>query len=113
MTYSDNVSSATSQRAALEHSGLDSVIPEVELTLRRRVFPLGFPLDLETNSQDVLEAASEGWELFTQAFDDAPVRLSVAVVDADAAPERSMPHFFWREHLMSIIDSPHNFMLCD
>lgn len=113
MAYSGNVTSVASPPLALEPSGLDTVIPEVELRLGRRVYPLGFPLDLETNSQDVLDAASEGWGLFSQAFDQAPVRMSLAVVDGDGAPQRAKSHFFCREHLMSIFDGPSNFMLCD
>jgi hypothetical protein len=113
MAYSGNVSSITSQPAGPEPSALDSVIPEVELTLRRRVYPLGFPLDIETNSEDVLEAASEGWGLFSQTFEAAPLRVAVTVVESQAVPEQTRSHFFWREHLMSIFDSPQNFMVCD
>lgn len=48
---------------------LDPRLCEFELPLRRRFFPLGFPLDLETNSFDVIEAAEEGWGAFSQAFE--------------------------------------------
>src|SRR5277367_2057711 len=102
MAYAGNVSSISRQLAVPESSAIDSVIPEAELTLRRRVHPLGFPLDLETNSQDVLEAATEGWGLFSQAFDAAPVRISLTVVESDATAQQARSHFFWREHLMSI-----------
>jgi hypothetical protein len=101
------------QPVAKVPASFDTVAQEVDLPLQRRVYPLGFPLDISTNSKDVLDAASEGWGLFAQAFDEAPVRISLAVVESDAGPEQARSHFFWRENLMSIFDSPQNFLLCD
>jgi hypothetical protein len=107
------VSSVTCQYTSAEPGTLDSVSPETDLPLRRRLYPLGFPLDLETNSQDIIEAASEGWGHFSQTFEEAPVRVSLAVVEGDALTQQAGSHFFWREHLMTIFDGPLNVMVCD
>ena len=96
-----------------ELAALDFVTPEIALPLRQRFYPLGFPLDVETNSYDVLNAAAEAWKLFPQAFEEAAVRVSLTVVEGDEVPEQAEPRFFWREHLMSISDGAQNFVVCD
>jgi hypothetical protein len=52
----------------------DSLLANFELPRRARFYPLGFPLELETNSEDVIQAAAEGWGRFAPQFDEAPVR---------------------------------------
>ena len=56
----------------------DPTLSSVDLPHRRRYFPLGFPLDLETNSIEVIKAAEEGWGHFPKAFSETPVRLALA-----------------------------------
>ena len=91
----------------------DPVLADFELPLRCTFYPLGFPLELETNSEDVLEAASEGWGAFTQAFAETPVRLCLGVTETDgeALPEQSVVRA--RGHLMSILAGADNFAVCD
>ena len=52
-----------------------SFFADFEYPIRARFYPLGFPLDLETNSEEVILAAKQGWGRFTQRFEEAPVRL--------------------------------------
>lgn len=92
----------------------DPMLVKFELGLRRLYYPLGFPLEIETNSPDVLEAAAENWGLFSPAFDLPPLRLAVGVCEcpgAEPLPEKSA--FFAREHLMSILINQANFAVCD
>ncbi len=92
---------------------LDPVLSACPLPLRARFYPLGFPLDLETNSADVMQAATEGWGLFPQAFDEPPMRLSLGVAEGEnrAIPPKSK--FFSREHLMSLTANSENFVVMD
>jgi hypothetical protein len=91
----------------------DPVLSAFELPFRRTFYPLGFPLELETNSADVIAAASEGWGAFEPMFDEAPVRLCLGVLEGsgDALPLESVVRS--REHIMSIIADPENFLICD
>ena len=91
----------------------DPVLSAFELPLRRTFYPFGFPLELETNSAEVIAAAAEGWGAFEQAFDEAPVRFCLGVTEAsgDALPLESVVRS--REHMMSIIADPENFVVCD
>lgn len=113
MAYSNSVRSGNPQPAAPAQASFDNVAPQLDLPLRRRLYPLGFPLDIETNSEDVLAAASEGWGLFPQAFEEPAVRIALGMIESEAPAVNARSHFFWRENLMSIFDSPQNFLLCD
>ena len=90
----------------------DPLFSEFALPLRRRFFPFGFPLDLETNSFEVIEAAAGCWSDPSARFDDGPVRISLGVLPGEEAlPPRST--FRSRDHLLSLIATPSNFVVCD
>jgi hypothetical protein len=54
-----------------------------KLTMCERFFPLGFPVDLRTNSEAILLAARALWPGFEPRFDGRPIRVDVHVVDDD------------------------------
>lgn len=91
----------------------DPVLSSIELPLRRTLYPFGFPLQLETNSTEVITAAVEGWGAFHQMFDEPPVRLCLGVLErsCDSVPMESVIRS--REHLMSVVADPSNFVICD
>jgi hypothetical protein len=101
------------QLSSMEKAIPDPVLSAFELPLRQTFYPLGYPLELQTNSAEVIAAASEGWGAFQQAFDEAPVRLCLGVTEWDggALPLESVVRS--REHMMSIIADPENFVVCD
>ncbi len=86
------------------------------LPLEKRFFPLGFPLDLRTNSSDVLMAGGEGWGEFFEAFDAPPIELRVIVSGDPAEPTRHSPAgptFRAQGHLLALVEGPDNFTICD
>lgn len=91
----------------------DPVFSAFELPLRQTFYPLGYPLVLETNSQDVIQAAEEGWGAFEPMFQHDPVRVSLGVADTNSESPAPESVIRAREHLMSIVADPENFMLCD
>ncbi|HTR34736.1 MAG TPA: hypothetical protein VMH80_02465 [Bryobacteraceae bacterium] len=97
----------------VEQDIADPVLSNARLPLRRTFYPFGHPLDLETNSEEVIQAAEEGWGGFAQAFDAAPVRLALGVMEGDpeALPLRSVVRS--RGYLMSIVANADNFAVCD
>jgi hypothetical protein len=102
-----------SQPSPMEKVIPDPVLSAFELPLRRVFYPYGFPLELETNSADVMAAAAEGWDAFEQAFEEPPVRFCLGVLEGggDALPVESVVRS--REHMMSMIADPENFVVCD
>jgi hypothetical protein len=92
----------------------DPLLSNFDLGLRRLYYPLGFPLEVHTNSRKVIEAASEAWGLFSQSFDITPMRLALGVREThQAEPLPAKSNFFAREHLLAMIVDADNFVMCD
>ena len=82
------------------------------MPLRARYFPMGFPVDLETNSVDLLSAAADLWSRFPLLAATPAVTLRVAVGGRSTVrPQASLPR--GQEHLISIVHSPENFAVAD
>jgi len=91
----------------------DPLLTGVELSKSIRIYPLGFPLELATNSDDVIEASLESWSLFTPTFDEPPIRISLGVAGSGKTRPPAMPAFRSRGHLMSIVSDSANSVVCD
>jgi hypothetical protein len=91
----------------------DSLLANFELPRRARFYPLGFPLELDTNSEDVIQAAAEGWGRFAPRFHETPVRLSLGVSEDEEAPLASEHRIVAREHLITSMWDHSNFSVCD
>jgi len=101
--------------------GLERVLQEtlndpmgehVLLPIRETFHPLGFPVEIATNSQEVLEAARESWGMFRPEFERAPIRIRVVVEDGagEPAPE---PVYRTQRGLLLIVSDRDNFACCD
>jgi hypothetical protein len=101
------------EKSILEMVLPDPVLSALDLPLRARFYPFGFPLDLATNSDHVMQAAVEGWGQFTAQFDATPARLDLAVAAGSRAPLPPQSIVRSREHLMFYIANSENFMVCD
>jgi hypothetical protein len=91
----------------------DPLLANVELPRRARFYPLGFPLELETNSEEVIQAAAEEWGRFAPRFEETPVRLSLGVAEREEMPLPSEPRVVSREHLITSFWDQSNFAVCD
>src|SRR5438270_223726 len=101
------------EKSVAEQVLYDPVLSARPLPLRARFYPLGFPLDLETNSADVMQAASEGWGLFQQAFDETPMRISLGVAPGESCGIPPKSTYYSREHLMSLTANTENLVVMD
>lgn len=81
--------------------------------MRRRYFPMGYPLEILTNSPHAISAANAIWDRFEQLSDAPPVRLRIDVSEFDAIPVRVpvTPRQFG--HLLTIMQGPENFGVAD
>jgi hypothetical protein len=91
----------------------DPVLSRVAFPLTATYYPMGFPVEISTNSPHVLAAAAESWGEESQAFDVPPARLSLGVSDSGAAGLPDAPRFRSRGHLMSIVSDAENSVVCD
>ncbi len=100
------------ERVDVELTFPDPLLSEFELSRQATHYPLGFPLELQTNSEDVIQAAAQSWQLFASEFDGNPVRISLGVCGSESLLPPP-PVFRGRGHLMSIISDAENFVICD
>ena len=89
----------------------DPLSHDVDLPFRGTFYAQGFPVEIATNSRDVLEAATESWGMYQREFDRDPVELRVIVqAEGDLAPE---PQFRAQRHYFSIVADRDNYAFYD
>jgi hypothetical protein len=101
-----------------EHNGrrsplFDPFLYATEYPIKAELYPLGFALELRTNSPGVLEAAEEGWGGFPRLFAAPPLEVRIAVSDNHAAQCPAEITTLAQRHLMAILCDLENFAICD
>jgi len=91
----------------------DPLLAQAELPLQGRFYPLGFSLDVRTNSDQLLTAAEQSWPDATKSFPDPPLQLSIGVTVGNHETATPPPTFRSRGHLISIMSGPEDFLVCD
>jgi hypothetical protein len=91
----------------------DPILADFELILRATFYPQGFPVDLVTNSRDLLAAAQESWGHFQKMFDVAPVELQLGVLPGTSDDRPGFPSCRARENMLTTIADGENFTVCD
>lgn len=91
----------------------DPLLYDLPLPLERVYFPMGFPVNIATNSDAVLLASQEIWSLFKQRFAEAPakVRFVVSEESSDEPPRATLAR--GQGNLLSIVHSADNFAVAD
>jgi hypothetical protein len=75
-------------------------------------YPLGFPLSIATNSEDILAAAGDSWSAFSQRFGRPPLHLRVGVTEG-GNKEFPKPSVRGQRHMISFIGDSENFSIAD
>jgi hypothetical protein len=91
----------------------DPMMARTELPLQQTFYPFGFPLQVLTNSEEVLDAAHESWNGFRQIFDMEPIRFHVGVAEGGSMECPPAPSSRVREHLCSHVADGENFAVSD
>jgi hypothetical protein len=89
------------------------LLAKQEFAHRRTFYPLGFAVEIETNSIEILQAASESWREHACASTDPPLRIRLGVTQASSSvcPPAPVPRA--DGHLLSIVADAANFAVCD
>lgn len=101
------------RRKALNLFDEDPLLSRFEMPLKRLYYPFGFPVEVTTNSEEVLIAAEESWGDFRQAFFVPHVELQIGVLEGSRDDPRSVPVVRSQGHLLVTIGGVEDFACCD
>lgn len=94
-------------------SSFDPYLYHAEMPLTAVYYPLGFPLELTTNSEEVLEAAKESWGAFKQQIEIPALQLRIGVLENESTECPTAPVFRAQRNLIVSIADPGNFCITD
>jgi hypothetical protein len=85
----------------------------VDLPIRETFYPMGYAVEIRTNSTAILDAASNLWKTYSKLSDADPVRISAIMLeDADESVRVPTPPR-GNEHLFVIVHGPSDFAVAD
>jgi hypothetical protein len=96
-----------------EEKPFDPYCYRAEMPLTAVYFPLGFPLQLRTNSPAVIEAAEESWGHSKQQFEVPPLRIQVGVMDDGSTECPPAPVARAQQNLLVSMSGTGNFLASD
>jgi hypothetical protein len=91
----------------------DPVSRLTELPLQATHYPFGFPVEIATNSEDILHAAENSWKGFYKLFDTQPIQLRIAITEGHSSTSPPAPLCMVQRNLLSNIADSENFAVCD
>lgn len=90
------------------------LLPHADLPLHAACFPLGFPLDVFSNSSAVMAAAEKSWRYFQPRFTDIPLELRIQVQgDGDDSTLPPAPACTLQWNILLQVADTRNFLVCD
>jgi len=91
----------------------DPLLARASFALHGTYFPLGFPVILTSNCEEVFDAAGQSWGRFTQIFDTEPILLQIGVTRGDTSVCPPTPEGRGRGHLITNAADSENYCVCD
>jgi hypothetical protein len=80
-----------------------------ETTLSQTFYPLGFPLEIRTNSEEVLRQSELKWGMFEKRFGVEPVVAEIIVVESDETECPPHPQYRFFDNMMVMTAGAGNF----
>ena len=97
----------------LTRAPVDYVLCNVEFPLRALFYPLGFAIEIATNSRVVFETAQESWGKFVQRSAAPTLHIRIGVLEGGDSECPPMPTVRIQRNLVSLIADAHNFAVSD
>jgi hypothetical protein len=91
----------------------DPLLSNIALPLRKTYYPLGFAVEVETNSHAVLAAAEESWGALREVSSLPALKIRIALDAGRAGLCPPPPVYRGQRHLLSIVADAQNFAVCD
>jgi hypothetical protein len=102
-----------SNSAETEIAQIDPFLYGVPLPLKVELYPMGYPVRIETNSMDVVRAADEVWGLFPCLQQTPPVQVRLIVSENDRPAGQAVPSWRGHGHLITCTMSPDDYGVAD
>lgn len=91
----------------------DPLLCDFEMSLRAVFHPMGFSVDLTTNSAEVLVCAEESWGLFRQVFDHPAIQLRIGIREGVSGKVPPIPVCRSQQNLVALVADFSNFSVYD
>ena len=88
-------------------------LPKPELPLTRTFYPYGFPAEVRTNSDDVLDVLEGIWGKFEQRYNTPPISSEVHLVTSDSLDCPPLPVYRLMSSLFITIADKDNYSIVD
>src|SRR5215469_13248703 len=112
-TASQKSLKGTEPMMKLEPRPADPLLFDFRLPLSATFYPLGFPLEIATNSAELLRAAEESWGQFQKIFSTPPVRLRLGVLPGSSGECPPAPACRGQHHLITQVADAENYVVSD
>jgi hypothetical protein len=103
----------TAHRQSMPTNGFDPYLYHTEMPLKGVYYPLGFPLEIATNSAEVLKAADESWGAFKQQYEMPPLQFRFGVLESESTECPAASTFRAQRNLIVNIADNENFCIND
>jgi hypothetical protein len=84
-----------------------------ELLLRKVFYPRGFPVEVRTNSAEILSLYKEVWGIYRKKFDTEKILVDVLLVESDATECPPTPVFRMTQPKLVFVADANNYSLID
>jgi hypothetical protein len=91
----------------------DPLLSDFEMPLQSVYHPLGFSVEVTTNSPDILAAAEESWGQFRKVFSVPPLQIRIGVLDPGPAECPAVPVWRAQRGLLARVADSENFSVSD
>jgi hypothetical protein len=91
----------------------DSLLCDMELPLRRTFHPIGFPVEISTNRQEVLDAAEESFAHSRLRYGGTPLQVRIGVTASEGGECPPEPVRREYNHLYSMVADAENQAILD
>jgi hypothetical protein len=82
-------------------------------TLSETFYPMGFPLEIRSNSAEVLHQSELKWGMFVKRFDVEPIVAEIIVVDSDETECPPVPEYRFFSNMMVMTAGADNFCVAE
>ena len=97
----------------LQITKLDPLLCDFEMPLRAVYYPLGFSLEIATNSPEILSAAEESWGHFEEVFPGPTLQMRIGVVESKGRACPPEPVCREQQNLLARVADAENFSVSD